>query len=189
MKLNFRQVEIDLTKMQISHSTIPDDTIHQYLGGRGYNASYFKKRIKHPVSPFSPDNVIAISCGLLTGTGAPSGARMHLNTLSPLTDILGSSNIGGDAGTRLRGNGLFSILIKGRAKSLSVSILKTGMPGSSPRKNFGDLTPGRHRKNWTKIFPYKARLCASGLPGNICAPLPVLCPVTTMLPAVPVSGL
>jgi len=60
-------------------------------------------------------NILLFSCGFLTGTAAPASSRLHINALSPLTGLLGSSNIGGQVGLRLRSCGIQSIIVKGRA--------------------------------------------------------------------------
>ena len=66
-------------------------------------------------NPLGPENLLIISCGLLTGTAAPSSARLHINALSPLTGILGSSNVGGNFGPRLRSNGIQSVILRGKS--------------------------------------------------------------------------
>jgi aldehyde:ferredoxin oxidoreductase len=62
-----------------------------------------------------PANRLVFSCGLLTGTRAPTAARLHINALSPLTGLIGSSNIGGYAGAWLRSTGIMSLVITGRS--------------------------------------------------------------------------
>jgi aldehyde:ferredoxin oxidoreductase len=66
-------------------------------------------------NPLGPENLLIISFGLLTGTAAPSSARLHINALSPLTGILGSSNLGGNFGPRLRSNGIQSVILRGKS--------------------------------------------------------------------------
>ena len=115
--MEYRLIEIDLTNETVSQSMIPYDIIKNILGGRGLNSWFIHKQVHKSVNAYDPENIIAMSCGLLTGSGVPSGTRMHVNTISPLTEVLGSSNIGGDVGVRLRSNNIFSILIKGKSKS------------------------------------------------------------------------
>ncbi|MBT8357074.1 MAG: hypothetical protein KJO61_04810, partial [Deltaproteobacteria bacterium] len=64
----------------------------------------------------APENILLLSCGLLTGSSAPASARLHLNALSPLTGILGSSNIGGYAGAWLRSCNIASVIITGKSQ-------------------------------------------------------------------------
>jgi len=66
-------------------------------------------------NPLGPENLLILSCGLLTGTAAPSSARLHINALSPLTGILGSSNVGGNFGPRLRSNGIQCVILRGKS--------------------------------------------------------------------------
>lgn len=93
------------------------ETALEYLGGRGFNIWHLYHHLPAETHPLEPENILLLSCGLLTGSSAPSGARLHLNALSPLTGILGSSNIGGYAGAWLRSCGFASVIITGKAPS------------------------------------------------------------------------
>lgn len=93
----------------------PPETGRRYLGGRGFNIWYLYHRLKKGIDPLSEDNMLLLSCGLLTGSAAPVSARLHINSLSPLTGILGSSNIGGYAGAWLRSCNIASVIIQGRS--------------------------------------------------------------------------
>ena len=59
--------------------------------------------------------MLLFSCGMLTGTAAPASSRLHINARSPLTGILGSSNVGGGFGAQLRACGIQSLIIRGKA--------------------------------------------------------------------------
>ncbi|MEE4264097.1 MAG: aldehyde ferredoxin oxidoreductase family protein, partial [Desulfobacteraceae bacterium] len=65
--------------------------------------------------PLGPENILLLSCGLLTGTAAPASARLHVNARSPLTGLLGSSNVGGNFGAKLRSCGIQSLIIRGKS--------------------------------------------------------------------------
>jgi aldehyde:ferredoxin oxidoreductase len=71
------------------------------------------------VDPLGEENVLLYSCGLLTGTAAPSSSRLHVGARSPLTGLLGSSNVGGYLGAELRAAGVQTLLIRGRARHRS----------------------------------------------------------------------
>jgi len=87
----------------------------RYLGGRGYNVQFLFHNLAAHVDPLSPENLLLFSCGLLTGTAAPSSARLHINARSPLTGILGSSNVGGGFGAALRSCGIQTLIVRGQA--------------------------------------------------------------------------
>jgi aldehyde:ferredoxin oxidoreductase len=59
--------------------------------------------------------MLLLSCGFLTGSAAPASPRLHINALSPLTGILGSSNIGGYSGAWLRSCNIASLIITGKS--------------------------------------------------------------------------
>ncbi|MDI6732557.1 MAG: aldehyde ferredoxin oxidoreductase family protein, partial [Planctomycetota bacterium] len=68
------------------------------------------------VDPLSPDNVLVIGTGLLTGTLAPSSSRFNVTAKSPESGILGDANCGGFFGAELRYAGFDRLIILGRAK-------------------------------------------------------------------------
>lgn len=108
-------LDIDLTSETWKLSEYPQNLADKFLGGRGFNVHVLYDQLPAGVDPLGPENLLLISCGLLTGTAAPSSARLHMNALSPLTGILGSSNIGGKFGARLRTNGIQSVIVRGKA--------------------------------------------------------------------------
>ena len=108
-------LDIDLTTETWKLSEYPKDLARKYLGGRGFNVHVLYDQLPVNVDPLGPENFLIFSCGLLTGTAAPSSARLHINALSPLTGILGSSNLGGNFGPRLRSNGIQSIILRGKS--------------------------------------------------------------------------
>ncbi len=108
-------LDVDLTAKTWKLAEYPQDLAGKYLGGRGFNVHVLYDQLPAGVDPRGPENLLLMSCGLLTGTAAPSSARLHINALSPLTGILGSSNIGGNFGPRLRSNGIQSLILRGRS--------------------------------------------------------------------------
>jgi aldehyde:ferredoxin oxidoreductase len=108
-----RILEIDLSAGNWSYQPYPDDLLWKYLGGRGFNVQYLYNHMPADPDPLGPDNILIFSCGLLTGTAAPASARLHINARSPLTGMLGSSNIGGHFGATLRSCGIQALIIRG----------------------------------------------------------------------------
>jgi aldehyde:ferredoxin oxidoreductase len=89
----------------------------KYLAGRGINAYFLGKESGIGNDAFSPDNILVMSCGLLTGTRVPVSARLHVSAMSPLTGGLGSSNVGGGFGVRLKA-AIAARFIAGRSSRL-----------------------------------------------------------------------
>ncbi|MFH2132396.1 MAG: aldehyde ferredoxin oxidoreductase family protein [bacterium] len=114
-KKPLQNLDIDLTTGTHRLSPLPTDITSGNLGGRGYNVAYLYANLAADVGALDPENILMFSAGLLTGGPAPASARVHVNARSPLTGILGSSNIGGNIGRAFRGAGLQTIIIRGRA--------------------------------------------------------------------------
>ncbi|MCG8638221.1 MAG: hypothetical protein MI862_00715, partial [Desulfobacterales bacterium] len=106
---------VDLGTRRCETDPFPATAV-SYFGGRGFNVWYLYHHLIRPIDPFSPDNILLFSCGLLTGSSAPVSSRLHINALSPLTGILGSSNIGGYAGPWMRSCNISSLVIKQASK-------------------------------------------------------------------------
>lgn len=116
MGLFAKTLHVNLTEKRHFLAPIQDRILPSVIGGRGFNVSYLHERLKDEIDPLGPQNILLFSCGFLTGTSAPASPRLHINAVSPLTGLLGSSNIGGQVGLRLRSCGIQSIIIKGRAE-------------------------------------------------------------------------
>ncbi|TET92630.1 MAG: aldehyde ferredoxin oxidoreductase [Desulfobacteraceae bacterium] len=108
-------LDVELSTGKWSFSPYPTELIWKILGGRGFNAWFLYQNIPAGTDPMGPNNILTFSCGVLTGTAAPASSRLHIGALSPLTGLLGSSNVGGDFGAKLRSAGIQSLIIRGRA--------------------------------------------------------------------------
>ncbi len=111
-------LEIDLSRGSIDKvETDPRDT-ELYLGGQGMAAKILFERVPADVDPFSPDNLLIFSTGLLHGTPAPAANRTVVNTFSPQTNLMSHSLFGGFFGPELKYAGYDRIIIRGKAPDL-----------------------------------------------------------------------
>jgi aldehyde:ferredoxin oxidoreductase len=106
--------DVDLTSGKITFKDYSAELAATCLGGLGFNSWYLYEHLPEE-SALDPQNVLAISCGLLTGTAAPASSRIQVCARSPLSGLLGSSNVGGYFGVRLRACGIRGLIIQGRA--------------------------------------------------------------------------
>ena len=88
-----------------------------FLGGKTMAAKILGDCLWPDVTPLSEENMLVISTGPFTGSGAPSSSRFNISTLSPLTGILTSSNCGGNFGYYLKKAGLDALIIRGKSPS------------------------------------------------------------------------
>ena len=106
---------VDLSRETVERKPFPSELARMFLGGRGINAYWLCSEKSTGEDDLSSDNVLVMSCGLLTGTRVPASARLHISAKSPLTGGLGSSNVGGGFGVRLRAAGIQTLIIKNKA--------------------------------------------------------------------------
>jgi len=116
MALNRKLAFIDLSSGEIEISEIPRELREKYLGGRGLDIHLLFKHLEPGVDPLGPENVCCISAGILVGTPASASARTHIMAKSPLTGLLGSSNMGGFFAPELRYAGFDHLVIRGQAE-------------------------------------------------------------------------
>ncbi|MCW4012546.1 MAG: hypothetical protein NWF07_06075 [Candidatus Bathyarchaeota archaeon] len=106
---------IDLTHQSYEKKPINKDIWTLYPGGLGLNTYLLYKYTDTQTKPLEPENIVAISPGLLTGTRSPTSSRIDVTTNSPLTGLFGTGNSGGFWGPRLKMAGIDSVMVTGEA--------------------------------------------------------------------------
>ena len=111
-------LEIDLSRGSIERvETNPQDT-ELYLGGLGTNAKIMWDRVPPEVEPFSPDNLLIFSAGLLCGTPAIGCNRTIVTTISPQTLLMAFSMMGGFWAPELKYAGYDKVILRGKSPNL-----------------------------------------------------------------------
>jgi len=117
---------VDLTKEKAIVQDIPLELRKKHLGGRGLNWYYIYNNVPPDVSPFDPDNVLAVGAGLLTGFPALGAGRVQISSKSPMTNGVGDANMGGAFGPQLKYAGFDHIVIRGKAEKPVYLLVKDG---------------------------------------------------------------
>jgi len=107
-------LKIDLSSQSTVEEPLDQDLRHRFLGGRGVGAKILYDSLAPGTDPLSPDNVIILATGPLTGTSAP-GSKLSIISKSPATGGYGDSAIGGHIGPEIRYAGYDVVVIKGRS--------------------------------------------------------------------------
>jgi benzoyl-CoA reductase subunit BamB len=111
-------LEVDLTRGNIERvATDPKDT-ELYLGGLGTNAKILWERVPPEVDPFSPENLLIFSAGLLCGTPATGCNRTIVSTISPQTRLMAFSMMGGFWAPELKYAGYDKVILRGKSPKL-----------------------------------------------------------------------
>jgi aldehyde:ferredoxin oxidoreductase len=107
---------IDLEHRQVERSSIYQEWVERYLGGRGINVRLLWDFLGPNVHPLAPDNVIIFGAGTLNATEAPSAGRVTVTFKSPATRKYFKSSAGGHFGPALRQSGISFLVIRGVAE-------------------------------------------------------------------------
>jgi benzoyl-CoA reductase subunit BamB len=111
-------LEIDLTKGNIERVETDPRLTELHLGGLGTNTKIMWDRVPPEIEPFSPDNPLIVSTGLLCGTPAPGVNRTIFSTISPQTLLMGYSMMGGFFAPELKYAGYDKIIFRGKSPDL-----------------------------------------------------------------------
>ncbi len=113
-------LEVDLTRSTFDIYMISHEERKMYLGAKGLGLKLLYDRLQPGIDPLSPENIIIFMPGVMMGTKAPCSNRFHAITKSPLTGIVSTSSCGGPFGFYLKTAGWDGLIIKGKAKELTV---------------------------------------------------------------------
>jgi len=111
-----RQIlDIDLSSGKVRVYRPDEKILKMFIGGKGLGAKVLIDNLKAGVDPLSPDNILILATGPLTGTPAPTSGRFVVVTKSPLTGIFTDCHVGGYTGPEIKKAGYDAIVVRGRA--------------------------------------------------------------------------
>ncbi len=117
-------LEVDLTSKKIEVTEIDQKLARKFIGGKGYGAKILMDRVAPKTPPLSPDNLLILMTGPLTGTLTPSSGRFSVVTKSPETGIFTDGHVGGYFGPKLKFAGFDGIIIKGASEKPVYLLIK-----------------------------------------------------------------
>lgn len=117
---------VDLSVGSITTEPLDMEMAHLFIGGRGIGARLLWDLVGPEVEPLSPENVLIIATGPLTGTGFQTSNRFSISTKSPQTGTVLDANSGGTWGMRFKRTGYDLMIIKGRAPNPVYIEIKAG---------------------------------------------------------------
>jgi benzoyl-CoA reductase subunit BamB len=144
----------------------PKDT-ELYLGGLGTNAKILWDRVPPEVEPFSPDNLLIFAAGLLCGTPATGCNRTIVSTISPQTELMAFSMMGGFWAPELKYAGYDKVILRGKSPDLVYLWIKDDkveIRDASHLKGKGAVETARTDSK--ELKEPKAQVAAIGLAGE-----------------------
>lgn len=115
MPLDRKVAIVDMTTGSVEKKTVPLEVRKAFLGGRGLAAYLLYKHSKPGCDPVGPDNAVIFSAGVLGGSLASASSRTDVMCKNPLTNLLGSGNLGGFFAAELTFAGFHHIVAVGKA--------------------------------------------------------------------------
>ncbi|MDP3880471.1 MAG: aldehyde ferredoxin oxidoreductase C-terminal domain-containing protein [Dehalococcoidales bacterium] len=108
-------LEIDLSRGKIEKVVTDRQLTEDFLGGKGTNAKILWDRVPPEVDAFSPDNLLIVSAGVLSGTLVPGANRTIITFKSPVMGIKYYCTMGGFFGPQLKQAGYDTIIFSGKS--------------------------------------------------------------------------
>jgi aldehyde:ferredoxin oxidoreductase len=108
-------LHVDLTNRKIEVEEKEDAFYRANLGGRGIGYHYLLKEVPAKIDPFSPENILVLATGVMTGSPLAASCRFTAVGKSPLTGTAGESEAAGFFGPELKMAGFDAIVFRGKA--------------------------------------------------------------------------
>jgi aldehyde:ferredoxin oxidoreductase len=121
-----RIADIDLTTGMVKILQLPEEAYRRFIGGSGLAAKVFWDRADFAADALSPEALLILMNGPLTGIKLSGASRMNATARSPLTGGIAESSCGGYFPPALRLTGFDGLVISGRAKNPSCLLIDQG---------------------------------------------------------------
>lgn len=108
-------LHVNLTTGHLEVETPPESFYRETMGGSGLNLAYLLKMLPPGIDPLGPENVLALSVGVLTGAPISGLSRVMVNAKSPLTGAIGDAQGGGFWPAELKFAGSDAIIVTGKS--------------------------------------------------------------------------
>ncbi len=110
-------LHVDLSNRKLEIEKKEDAFYRTYLGGRGIGYHYLLNMVPPGIDPYSPENVLILATGVMTGSPLAASCRFAAVGKSPLTGTAAESEAAGFFGPELKKAGFDAIVFKGRSEN------------------------------------------------------------------------
>jgi len=160
-------LRVDLTKGSIEVQTLDDDFYRLYPGGKALAGYILLNELPPHTDPLSPENVLVIASGLMTGAPVSTATRYVVSARSPLTNAYGESEAGGFWGPELKQAGFEAIVVKGASPEPVYLSIKDGQVELRPADHlWGRTTHEVQEAIREELEDKKVRVLQIGIAGE-----------------------
>lgn len=139
-----RILYINLSDLSIKEKDVPPVMKEKFIGGKGYGLRLLWDATKPDTKWNDPENEIIIAPGPLCGVTQYAGAGKSLVvTISPTTDLVIDSNVGGHAGPYLKICGYDALEIQGKAAKDTMIVIDA-VTGKISFEDAAEFNPDSH---------------------------------------------
>jgi len=146
-------VRLNMTDLTARVEPVPE--AYKNLGGRGLTSSLVADEVPPLCHPLGPNNKLVFAPGIVTGTAAPTSARISVGAKSPLTGGIKESNAGSSWARSLAVMQVKALVVEGQPKDKSKfwgAKLAWDAAAGKPKVEFFDATEYAG-KNLYEVFP------------------------------------
>ncbi|MEN6572341.1 MAG: aldehyde ferredoxin oxidoreductase family protein [Anaerolineaceae bacterium] len=108
-------LHVNLTSSSVSIEEPEESFYRKYLGGQAMGMYYLLKDFPRGADALSPENILAVTLSVVTGTAISGQSRVVVTAKSPLTGGIGTSEAGGFWPAEAKFAGFDAIIITGKA--------------------------------------------------------------------------
>jgi len=108
-------LHVDLSKEKISTEQPTEEFYKTYIGGSAMGTYYVFKNTPAGADPLGPKNTLTIMLSATTGVSISGQSRMTATAKSPLTGLIGDSQVGGFFPAEMKFSGFDGIVLAGRS--------------------------------------------------------------------------
>ncbi len=105
-------LRINMTDRSYSLEDVPE--AYRFLGGRGLTSTIVHDKVPPLSHPLGPNNKLVFAPGIVTGTAAPTSARVSVGAKSPLTHTIKEANAGSGWPPALAAMRIKALIVEGR---------------------------------------------------------------------------
>lgn len=105
-------VRVNMTDRTYQVTEVPEK--YKYLAGRALTSNIVADEVPPLAHPLGPNNKLVFSAGFVTGTSAPTAARISVGGKSPLTGGIKEANAGSSWGADLANMQIRGLIIEGQ---------------------------------------------------------------------------
>jgi len=162
--------DINLTTGMVKILELPVETYRRFIGGSGLAAKIFWDRADFSAGALSPEALLILMNGPLTGIKLSGVSRMNATARSPLTGGIAESSCGGYFPPALRLAGYDGLIISGKAAEPSLLLIENGCVIIKDAKSLWGKGILECTKNLQKTYDKKSTSLVIGPAGENMVP-------------------